>query len=135
MAFTPNAVTDGSAIYPYNADNGSDFWGANGPTTVSIAPIIATTGGSPNTILAGTSGKKIVVVALFVVNAVAGTVQLQDSAATNLSGVLTLAANQSLILPPNKYGYFTTTVSGNGLQLVVTGTSNIVGGSFAYYLL
>lgn len=136
MAGAAPPANFGGTAYPFGARNGTDIFADTGATTALTASIIGTTAGSPNVIIAAVAGKKIRVVAFHLVNTVAsGAIQFQDTAGTPilLTGVYTLAANQALILGLNELGHFDTNV-GVGINMTVTGTSNVVGGTITYYL-
>lgn len=120
-------------LYPTGVDNGEQIWEDTGAATIKYAPIIATTGGSPNAIVALTTGSKIKVLGYFLTSSAAGTVTWQDEAGTpnKMTGTQTLAANGQVFVPASKFGVFDTGTSA-ALDLAVTGTSNTVGGYVVY---
>lgn len=62
-----------------------------------------------NTIVSAVSGKRIVVVSLFIVSA--GTVNIRfesGASGTALTGQMNLVANTGFVLPYNPYGWFVT---------------------------
>ena len=122
--------------YPIGAVNGTDIWESNGPTTILSAPLIATTGASPQSQIAATTGKQIIVLAIDLTSSISlSTVQFQDEAGTpnKLSGVYTFPVDGPLILPFNPGGYIRT-LTGAALDIATTGTSNVVGGTITYCL-
>lgn len=119
--------------FPFRATNSTDLF-INGvaytPKTVVIA---ATTGGSPNTILAAVTGSVIRVIAMALSVSVADPAAVNlKSAATSISGPMSFAANGQLILPyMGGFPWFETAVSA-ALNMTVTGTSNTVSGTLVY---
>lgn len=99
--------------------------------TMQVALIAASTIGS-NVILAPSNGWRICLVSLVLVAAGAVNMQLQDSATTNLTGILTFPANGQLILPFNPAGWVITTYS-VGLNLNLSATV-AVGGCMTFTL-
>jgi hypothetical protein len=129
----PAQAINPTTNYPFGADNGEQIWQDSGPATIKYAPLIATTAGSPNAIVAAVSGSKVRILGLYLTNSVAGTLQFVDTAGTpnNLTGVITLAANGNMFIPATKFGMFEAG-TGLGVSLNVTGTSNVVGGYVVY---
>jgi hypothetical protein len=123
--------------YPYGAPNGEQVWidSANGPQNVLVAPLIATTAGTPTKQISATTGKKIRVLGIVLSNLAAGSAQFQDEAGSPnlLSGVFSVAANSTLILPFTPTGYIDT-AAGAALDIATTGTSNVQGGFIIYCL-
>lgn len=136
MATVTPTMDKSGGNYPINADNGNDIYLDTGPTQVLTAPIAGLVAGSPVQILAGTTGKKVRIHSLFLTSSIAnGTVQFQDETGSPVkySGVLTFAANGQLILPHNKFGWMDF-AAGAAVDIAITGSSNVVGGSMTYSL-
>lgn len=73
-------------------------------------------------------GVKIRVIGLFLVNTAAQTLTPKSGAGgTALTGAMALAANQSLVLPPNSTGYFETAPNAV-LELSQSGATQVSGG-------
>jgi len=123
------------ANYPQGADNGEQIWEDTGATNYLYAPITATTAGSPTSIVTGVAGKKIRVIGFLMTNITAGgTAAFQTSTGSaNISGAMAMAANGSLFVGNQKGGIFET-LTGDSLQLAVTGSSNTVSGYVVYVL-
>ena len=84
-----------------------------------------------NTIIAAVTGKKIVVVALFMVAAGSVVVRFEDGiAGTALTGQMNLTTNSGFTLPFNPVGWFETSV--NTLLNMELDTTVSVDGSIVY---
>lgn len=77
-------------------------------------------------LVAAVAGKRIRVISLFLIGAGAVTTKFQ-SAATDLTGAMSNAANGGFVLPENKSGWFQTNV-GEALNLNLGGAVNVAGG-------
>lgn len=132
----PPTGAGGGTTFPLGSDNGTDFWDATGLTQVLTAPIAGLVANSPVQVIAGTAGKKIKVLGIVLFSSIANsTVQFQDEAGSpnKLTGVLTFPANGTIVFPPTKFGWITT-LAGAALDIAITGSSNVVGGSIIYVL-
>jgi len=136
VSTTPTVSTTGSGI-PWYADNGTDIIEDTGNTQILTAPLAGLVGGSPVQIIAPVTGKKIRILGVNLTNSIAnGTVQFQDETAVTpvkYSGVYTFAANGQLVLNPNKLGYMDF-ASGAAVDIAITGSSNVIGGTVTYCL-
>lgn len=136
VSTTPTVAQAGSGI-PWYSDNGTDIVEDTGNTQILTAPLAGLVAGSPVQIIAGTTGKKIRILGVNLTNSIAnGTVQFQDETAVTpvkYSGVYTFAANGQLVLAPNKMGYMDF-ASGVPVDIAITGSVNVVGGTVTYCL-
>lgn len=83
------------------------------------------------TIVSAVAGRRASLFALAITLATAGTVQVQDTNGNALTGVMTLAVGTPLVLPLSSMPWGQS-ASGFGLQLVITGTSQLAAGVFVY---
>jgi hypothetical protein len=98
---------------------------------VSLTPRFATIALSASgDLVAAVTSKKIRVLSYNLVVAGATTVKFQSNAATDLTGVKTLAANDGLVVGFSPVGHFET-VSGEKLSLAL-GTGVVTGGELTY---
>lgn len=85
-------------------------------------------GSGDNTIVAAVTGKKIRVLALFLVASAAVTVRFESGAGgTALTGQMQLGANGVLVLPENANGWFQTAAAAL-LNLELSGAVSVDGG-------
>lgn len=131
-------ATDGQVVFQgldkVYFDNGSGFTAL----TVTFASFSRNTNADGAAIVNLTSSKKITVLSLFLIAAGATSIKFQSSTSnstgtgsnTDLTGLMSLAANGGFVLPHNPAGWFQT-VSGEALKLNSSST-NVVAGALTY---
>lgn len=82
-------------------------------------------------VVAAIAGQRTRVMGLCLVAAVAGTVQVQDTASNALTGVMAVAVGVPIVLPISEAPWAESAL-GAGIQIVATGTSQSVSGVLTY---
>src|SRR5271165_5289366 len=103
----------------------------NLPGSIKIAVVSSLNAGT-TVIITGVTGVRTRILSITLVAAAAATVQIQETDATPWSGVMTLAVGIPLVLPFTGIPWVETDASGEGIQLVITGTTPAVSG-FVHY--
>jgi len=121
-------ITDQNGrLYVNSAIDSSAMSAAGAALTPKFAAIAASSSGN-NTLVAAVTSNKIRVLALYLVSAGTTTVKFQSAAGgTDLTGASALVANTGFVLPYNPVGWFQT-VSGELLNLVLSGAISVAGG-------
>lgn len=87
--------------------------------------VISAAAAADNTIVAAVSGKRIVLLGLFLVSTSANGLTLKSDS-TAISGAMAVAANGTLVLPVSDRGYVETAV-GEALKLALSGATQVSG--------
>ena len=126
-ASLPVTLASNQATLAVTQDVSQLFNGVTGTAATVTKTKISVASATTTTVVALTSGKKIRVLAMYLVSGAACNINWQSHTTTaNADGVQDLAANGGIVLPFNPIGWFDTT-SGEALDLV-TSTNAQVGG-------
>jgi hypothetical protein len=129
----PQTKPAGATDYPLYADNGNEIYINGQACAVLKAPINLAVASTPQTVVTGVAGQKIRLLSAYWTNTTAGGSGAFNTSTSHASmvGPMIAAANQTVSLPFNKFGYGDTG-TGDNLEFASVGSSNQSGGVVQY---
>lgn len=103
------------------------IWSPTGELLSIIQAPLSVSALGNNSLVAAQAGKQIYVCGLFLVTAGAVTVEFRSGATTSITGVMSFAANQQLVLPFSDVSWFNTNV-GEALTVQLSAAVSVTGG-------